>query len=203
MPHASVLSARVLTFPIEVTGILRQVLAAILSFCLAAPAFPTSYDPNGNLATKTDFNGKTTTYAYDSMNQLLSKTPDASFHAVPVTYSYSHGLRSGMTDASGSTGYFYSAARLQQVFKPAGQINYNYDLGNNLTQLSGGGMSVNYTYDVLNRLSTVQENNTGTTSYGYDNVGNLQSVTYPNGVVHSYSYDTRNRLKNLGVENGA
>ncbi len=60
-------------------------------------------------------------------------------------------------------------------------------------------MLVNYNYDPLNRLATVQNSDTGTTSYGYDNVGNLQSVIYPNGVVHSYSYDTRNRLANLGV----
>src|SRR5437879_49192 len=58
-------------------------------------------------------------------------------------------------------------------------------------------------YDALNRLATVQENNTGTTAYGYDNVGNLQSATYPNGVVHRYSYDTRNRLTTLGEANAA
>jgi len=58
---------------------------------------------------------------------------------------------------------------------------------------------VSYGYDALNRLSTVQEANTDTTTYAYDNVGNLQSVTYPNGVVHAYNYDTRNRLTNLGV----
>jgi len=33
----------------------------------------------GNLTSKVDFNGKTTTYAYDSLNRLLSKTPDTSF----------------------------------------------------------------------------------------------------------------------------
>jgi RHS repeat-associated protein len=58
-------------------------------------------------------------------------------------------------------------------------------------------------YDALNRMKTVQEANTGTTSYTYDNVGNLQSVTYPNGVVHNYTYDNRNRLTNLGVNKSA
>src|SRR5579859_6741661 len=161
-----------------------------------------TYAANGNLATKTDFNGKTTTYAYDGVNQLLSKTPDGSFHAPPVTFTYTGGRRATMTDASGTTSYNYSAENLQQVNKPAGTLFYSYDLGNNLTQLNGGGIAVNYTYDALNRLVTVQEGNTGTTSYGYDNVGNLQSVTYPNGVVHSYAYDTRNRLTNLGVAKG-
>jgi RHS repeat-associated protein len=80
-------------------------------------------------------------------------------------------------------------------------ILYAHDLAGNLTQteLQNGGLTVNYTYDALNRLSTVQETNTGTTNYAYDNVGNLQSVAYTNGVAHAYSYDTRNRLSNLGV----
>jgi RHS repeat-associated protein len=162
-----------------------------------------TYDANGNLATRTDFNGKTTTYAYDGANQLLSKTPDGSFHAPPVTFTYAATQRATMTDASGKTSYFFSQGRLTLLSGPAGALNYSYDLGNNLTKLNGGGFTVNYTYDGLNRLVTVQENNTGTTSYGYDNVGNLQSVTYPNGVVHTYSYDTRNRLTNLGVTKGA
>ena len=56
-----------------------------------------------------------------------------------------------------------------------------------------------FTCDALNRLATVSEANTGTTSYAYDDVGNLASVTYPNGVVHAYTYDVRNRLTSLGV----
>ena len=47
--------------------------------------------------------------------------------------------------------------------------------------------SAELSYDALNRLATLQENNT----------------TYPNGVVHSYSYDTRNRLTTLGVAKAA
>ncbi len=162
-----------------------------------------TYDANGNLATKTDFNGKTTTYAYDGMNQLLSKTPDPSFNAPPVTFTYIRGQRFGMTDASGSTGYFYSSGRVTQLFEPAGQLNYSYDLADNVTGINAAGLNVRYTYDELNRLSTVQESNTGTTTYTYDNVGNLATVTYPNGIVHTYSYDTRNRLTNLGVAKGA
>ena len=60
------------------------------------------------MQTRTDFNGKTTTYTYNVMNQLLSKIPDPSFNAAPVTYTYETaganiGLRTHMTDASGTT----------------------------------------------------------------------------------------------------
>ena len=84
-------------------------------------------------------------------------------------------------------------------------LGYSFDKAGNLLQIAGP-ITVNYTYDALNRLATLSESDTGTTSYTYDNVGNLQSVTYPNGVVHAYSYDARNRLANLGVNgtvNGA
>ena len=160
-----------------------------------------TYDAAGNLLTHTDFNGKTTTYTYDPANRLLSKTPDPSFNAPAVTYTYTAtGQRQTMTDLSGTTTYsqYDSRGRLTQLNKPAGSLQYAYDLAGNLTRLSGQ-TNVNYTYDALNRLSTVSEVNTGTTNYNYDNVGNLQSVTYPNGVAHNYSYDTRNRLTNLGV----
>jgi RHS repeat-associated protein len=152
--------------------------------------------------THTDFNGKTTTYAYNSMNQLLSKTPDASFNAPAVTYTYnSHGQRQTMVDVTGTTSWngYDDNGHVTQLQKPQGFLGYTYDAAGNLTQLAGLGNTVNYTYDALNRLWKVQEQNTGTTIYGYDNVGNLQTVTYPNGVVHTYTYDTRNRLTNLGV----
>jgi RHS repeat-associated protein len=164
-----------------------------------------AYDANGNLATRTDFNGKATTYTYDAMNQLLSKTPDASFHAPAVIFVYNTGQRHSMTDATGTTTlYFYdNRGRLSQKTNPSYSLTYTYDLAGNLTQFSSPAANVTYTYDVLNRLSTVAEVNTGTTSYSYDNVGNLLSVMYPNGVAHSYTYDNRNRLKNLGVAKGA
>lgn len=39
-----------------------------------------TYDAVGNMATKTDFNSKTTTYNYDTLNRLLKKIPDASLN---------------------------------------------------------------------------------------------------------------------------
>jgi len=35
-----------------------------------------AYDVAGNLASKTDFNGRTTTYSYDVLGRLNTKTPD-------------------------------------------------------------------------------------------------------------------------------
>ena len=45
-----------------------------------------TYDANGNVLSKTDFNGETTSYAYDTFNRLVRKDyPDDSFVAFTYT----------------------------------------------------------------------------------------------------------------------
>jgi hypothetical protein len=58
------------------------------------------------MSTRTDFNGKTTTYAYDTLNRLLSKTPDAFFNAPPIVFTYnSVGQRASMVGKMASDCY--------------------------------------------------------------------------------------------------
>jgi RHS repeat-associated protein len=183
------------------------------------------YDPAGNLTSRKDFNGKTTVYTYDSMNRLLSKTPDASFAVVtgfpsgtfsaPITFTYTTtGRRASMTDPSGTTNYYYdSRDRLTTKAAPEGILTYSYDTAGNLlsTQSSNNnGINIAYSYDKLSRLSTVTDNapltgtrpGTGVTTYGYDPAGNLLGYLYPNAVRTSYLYNTLNRLTNLTVTEG-
>jgi RHS repeat-associated protein len=183
------------------------------------------YNAAGNPTSRKDFNGKTTVYAYDSMNQLLSTTPDPSFASVPgfpsstfsapITFTYTAtGQRASMTDPSGTTTYSYdSRNRLVSKATPEGTLTYSYDsTGNVLSTLSSNvnGVNVAYTYDPLNRLATVTDNpplsgnrqGTGTTTYAYDAVGNLSGYLYPNGVQTSYVYNTLNRLTNMTVAKG-
>ena len=63
------------------------------------------------------------------MNQLTQKTPDPSFGALPVTFTYfKSGQRQTMTDASGTTSYGYDGTgRLSQLYKPAGGLGYQYE----------------------------------------------------------------------------
>src|SRR5205085_2880546 len=69
-----------------------------------------SYDNGGNLSNTTDFNGKATTFTYDTMRRLLSKTPDASLNQPTVSFTYNAtGQRATMTDTSGATVYSYDA----------------------------------------------------------------------------------------------
>ena len=108
----------------------------------------------------THFNGKTTTYTYDTLNRLLSRTPDPTTGEPTVSFTYTAtGKRASMTDASGTTNYTYdSMDRLTQKATPEGTLNYTYDAAGHLASMTSShtnGVSASYTYDSLNRLSTV------------------------------------------------
>jgi RHS repeat-associated protein len=169
-----------------------------------------TYDAAGNLASKLDFNSKTTSYAYDQNNRLTTKTPDPSFSAPLITFTYTAtGQRQNMVDASGTTNYSYDVRdRLLSKATPQGTLTYTYDLAGNLTSIRSSntnGTTVNYAFDVLNRLSIVTDNRltSGTTNYSYDPAGNLAGYLYPNSVQHAYTYNALNRLTNLALAAGA
>ncbi|MGH9762798.1 MAG: hypothetical protein ACREAC_18400, partial [Blastocatellia bacterium] len=183
-----------------------------------------SYNSAGNLASHTDFNGKTTTFGYDSMNRLLSKTPDPSFSSVPgfpsgtfsapITFTYTAtGRRATMTDPSGTTKYSHdSRDRLTSKATPEGTLTYSYDSAGNVLSVqssNANGVNTGYSYDKDERLSTVTDNASvvtgstrpasGVTTYSYDVAGNLSGFLYPNSVQTSYTYNTLNRLTNMTV----
>lgn len=163
-----------------------------------------TYDAAGQLKTRVDFNGKTTTYGYDAMGRLLSKTPDASFNAVPVILTYTAtGRRATMSDASGLTTYTYDALdRLTTKAAPAGTLTWTYDALGRLSGVSSNhqnGLAVTYEYDPLGRLAAVVDSHTGRTQYGYDAVGNVLTRATPNGITATHTYDPVNRLSALTV----
>jgi RHS repeat-associated protein len=73
------------------------------------------YDNNGNLTSQTDAKSQTITMVYDALNRLINKNYPAGSDMTNITYSYDSvsgdnygkGLRTGMTDASGSSSYKY------------------------------------------------------------------------------------------------
>ena len=137
----------------------------------------------------TDFKGRTTTFAYDTVNQLTQKNlPSGS----TVTYAYNGaGLR---TNAAGDSYVYDPRDRLLEERKASGEmLAYTYDATGNKTSVTTLQGTTTYRYDALNRLATVVDA-TGTTAYGYDAVGNQASMAYPNGVTATYTYDALNRL---------
>jgi RHS repeat-associated protein len=166
-----------------------------------------SYDAYGKQTSKTDFRGKTTTYTYDSLSRLITKTPDASLGQPAVNFTYTTtGERATMSDATGTTAYTYDARdRLTTKVTPQGTLSYTYNARGQLASMNSSrvnGITVNYAYDTLNRLSSVTDNRNGagTTGYTYDAVGNMTGVTYPNGVSVTHTFNNLNRLTNLSAD---
>jgi YD repeat-containing protein len=166
------------------------------------------YDPAGNLSSLTHFNGKTTTYTYDSLNRLTARTPDPSLNEPTVSFTYTYtGRRKTMTDGSGTTYYYYDPLdRLTSKTTPEGTLSYTYYATGQvetITSSNQNGISVSFTYDGLGRLSTVEDSRlpgNQTTTYTYDAASNLATAVYPNqSQPSSFTFDTLNRLTGLST----
>ena len=133
----------------------------------------------------------TSTYGYNTLRQLTSKTVKQGDTGV-YTRSYAYdriavdsGNRMGTRLAS--TGYtFGSSSR---------SFTYTYDDSGNITKIVTEGTSVpkaaqlkEYTYDAQGQLAT-EKNGSGTTfGYAYDTAGNIRSITKDGTVTKSFGY---------------
>jgi YD repeat-containing protein len=151
------------------------------------------------MANVKDFNGKTTTYGYDSMDRVQTRTADGSFMEPAVGFTYTKtGKRLTMTDGNGVTSYTYDGQdRLATKTTAAGTLTYRYDASGNLVSVASAnpnGASSTYTYDQLNRLATVN----GGVGYNYDAAGRLTSASLLSGsVTVTPAYDQMNRTTEL------
>ena len=150
-----------------------------------------SYDAASNRVGFADPEGGSTTYAYDSLNQLQTLTPPAAFTT---------GLP---PSATGSFGFAYDAlGRRMQMTRPnTVNTSYSYD---NLSRLLSvlhqvGGTTIDgasYTLDAAgNRTAKTDQYANVTTNYGYDQIYQLLSATQNSTTIESYTYDAvGNRL---------
>jgi YD repeat-containing protein len=167
------------------------------------------YDLVGNNVSHTDFRGKTTTYAYDLRNRMLSKIPDPSLGEPTVTYGLNpNSTRSNMVDASGTTTYGYDLRnRLLTKATPEGTLTYTYDASGNVASIvssNTNGTSVAYAWDAANQLSTVTDNRLGgMTTAAYTATGRPASLAQPNGVSATYAYDSLDRVLSMAWKKGA
>jgi RHS repeat-associated protein len=157
-----------------------------------------TYDPNGNLLTLADALGSahTTTYTYDNMDRVLTRTD-------PLGHMECYGTVSGGACQTG-TGYDLNG-NLKTFTDRRGKVTtFQYDAMNRRTSASfgPGESSIAYTYDAANRLVQVTDSTSGTITRAYDNLDRLISEASPQGSV-SYSYDDAGRRQNMTVSGQA
>jgi len=128
-----------------------------------------TYDEAGNKLTQTDANNHTTTWTYDALGRVATRTlPEGQ----QESFSYDdNGNQQSHTDFNGHT------------------TTFGYDTTNRLTQVSYyDGSSESYTYTLTGQRDTATDAR-GTTTYTYDVRDRLKTETQPDGTVLSYDYD--------------
>jgi YD repeat-containing protein len=172
----------------------------------AAAASAVTYDANGNVASRTDFNGNQTTYEYDLTRNLETRRVEAA----------------GTPQARTITTEWHATYRLPTRIAEPKRITINqYDAKGNLlsktlqatsdaTGAQGFSASVlgmprtrSYTYNDFGQVLTDTDPRDGTTAYSYDGQGSLTSITNAAGHVTSLSnYDANGRVGRMVDPNG-
>ncbi len=176
-----------------------------------------SYDSNGNVLSKIDANGNTTTYTYDpNTNNMLSQSALLNGAAVTTSYTYnSFGEVQTMTDPLNqmtTNTYDNSNGNLLSITTPAPDsqtppsvTQFAYNTLGELTQITDPlGNSTSIQYNSVGLISSITDAKGNTTSYTYDARGNRTSVIDPvNGSAHPtiFKYDIMNRLLEIDYPN--
>jgi YD repeat-containing protein len=183
-----------------------------------------TYNANGSLESQTDAKGQTITFSYDALNRVKTKLyPDNS--QVTYTYdvtpggpetSYPIGRLSTMSDATGTTKYFYdNMGRATVTKKSIDGTEYTAVTGyepatgrlQNIKYPGDTQPSVWYSYDG-GYLSAVRSSQSGTvpayvTYTNYTALGQPKNVTNGNGVTTTYTYrDDNSRLYSIVTKTG-
>lgn len=162
-----------------------------------------TYKPSGLLATAKDGLNQTTTYTYDTANDLTSiayadsKTVTQTFDGV--------GNRLTMTDWLGTHTWTYDALnRVTSYTDHASRtVSYTYDQVGNLSTITyPGNKTVTYAYDDASRIASVTDWDNRVTNYTYDASGRIGSFTLPNGITTTFGYDDASRTTSVDHMDG-
>ena len=146
-----------------------------------------TYQLDGNQLSKTDANGKVTSYTYDDLGRLVSESESVS-GAVTQTYTYAYDDRSNRTGLTATGADAYTTS-------------YTYDLNNRLLTESRGGVTTTYTYDANgNQLTKSSSAVAEAVTNQYNGLGQLVGVTAgTNAVTYGYAPSGLRTSKTVGV----
>ena len=180
-----------------------------------------SYDLEGNLTSKTDARGVTVVQTYDSLNRIISQTYE---DPIENTYYFYDDILDGnmgigrltkVTDASGSTSYFYNG--FGQIIKETRVINgvsfvteYIYSENGQLIEIIyPGAGSLHVDYNSLGKVLKLSLSNGGSAKVLIEDIqympfGALKSAIRGNSEILTQSFDLGYRLteKTDGNEHG-
>jgi RHS repeat-associated protein len=171
-----------------------------------------AYNQWATPTTETDPSNRTTTYTYDAVGNLTSRSIDGS----TWTWQYdSRGLVTAAIDANGNrTDYAYSPEGwLVQMVEPADVIGgprptrtYTYDTAGRMIRTADPeGRTVDFTYDARNRVirKTYADASFETVDYGTGREAGLVAKTRDrDGYLTEYTYDAAGRKARTVVAGG-
>ena len=184
-----------------------------------------TYDANGNVASRTDFNGNKTCYAYDLVRNLetvrLEGLPAAT--TCPADFA-AYAPTTGSVERKTTTLWHATLRQPTLIAEPLRITSYAYDAQGNLQTRTvqptndatgGAGQSAaavgtarttTYTYNTAGQVLTVDGARTDVsdlTTYAYDTQGNLATVTNAlNQTTTLSGYDANGRVGSITAPNG-
>src|SRR3569833_2177190 len=192
----------------------------VYTLCLECGDAPTAvgYDVNGNVSSRTDFNGHQVTYAYDLIRNLETSRTEASgtsgARTIASTWNPSYRLPSQVVEPNRTTSFTYAAGG-NQLTKTVVDTSAIPNVSRTWTNTYNGygqvltsrgpradvNSTTSYAYyscvtgSQCGQLQTVTDAAGHVTTYNtYNAYGQPLTITDPNGVVTTRTYDARQRL---------
>jgi RHS repeat-associated protein len=172
-----------------------------------------TYDADGNPHVVTNPSSVTTTYGYDSADEVTGVSYSDGTPTVSYTYNID-GTRSSMSGSgAGAYDYVYSydlAQRLTGVTNGSATVaGYGYDNSSNVTSLTyPSGLVVTDAYDHDSELQSASWGTSKRVSFSYDQAGELTTTTAQAGSTNptlttTTSYDGGGRITELSTQSTA
>ncbi|WP_197432935.1 RHS repeat protein [Janthinobacterium sp. B9-8] len=163
------------------------------------------YDANGNVTSRTDFNGNKTTYVYDLARNLETSRTEAAgtplARTISTEWHATWRLPLKVTEPGRVTSFVYDANAnlLNKTITADGKTrrwSWTYaDFGQVKTSTDPDGKTSSYQYDAQGNLAAQTNAAQQITQFTrYDANGNPLEILSPDGIKSTLTYDARNRL---------